>query len=373
MTPRVTFMLLKLRIFFPLLLIFISNQALAQVFTVEVIDYGGTDQIPALKRFIDNYLQDVEDKVNEKLPNDQPDRMMKAMANTNVLSGKGVGQDYASYMNVFLIGVGAGVAVDGEPTPELDSDISGIGAATGVVVGANLDRMNVSNFFGLDTKRLNIYTNFSKFGHTQNMEDRQGVESTLKVDLLNFGVHFRYDWILPTGDTNSGWGGVKTHWGYEFSDSEIFFTNNVDVTLTAIDENEGSLSGRLTGKPKYRVETQTHSIPLEISTDVRFLYFLTLYGGVGTDINYGKSNGEGMVEGDLSPLICTSGGFCGGGKIIQVQLKANVDGEAHVNPFFLRGFGGLQFNVPYFRIYGQLDKVFGTDLIGATVGLRYVY
>lgn len=361
---------MKFLITFVFLLI---SQAEAQVFNVEITDYGGTDSIPALKRYIDSEVQKLEDQINEDIPVESPHEIMNGMANSNVLAAKGLGTDYASYMDVFLVGAGIGAAADFEKENSLGSDIVGVGAAAGFVAGVNLDKINVHEFVGLDTKKLNVYFNMINTAYTYEARNDGGVESDINTEFLNIGLHFRYDWVEGSGDPQFGWGGLKLHWGYEFSDASYMFTNKLDRVINAVDATQGNINGRITGQPKYEISTQTHSIPLEVSTDLRMLNFFTLFGGLGTDINYGKAQGKGVVDGDVTPLICTGGGFCGGSQIIEVQAKANVDAEAHVDPLFLRGFLGMQFNIPYFRIYAQANKVFGTKLLGANVGLRFVY
>lgn len=354
-------------------MLLLTFQAEAQIFTIKVTDYGGTDAIPALKRFIDSEVQNLEDQVNNDIPDDAPHEMMSGMANANVLAGKGLGKDYASYMDVFLIGTGVGLAADLKRQNSIDSDISGIGGAGGLMAGVNMDKIDIKSFAGLDPRRLNMYVNFMNFSHTYEVRDNGGFDSDIKGDFLNIGMHFRYDWMKGSGDPQLGWGGIKLHWGYEFSDAEYTFSNNLDRVINVVDATQGSINGRITGQPKYSVKTQTHSIPLEISSDVSFLKFLTFFGGMGTDINYGKAKGKGIADGNVTPLVCTGGGFCGGGQIIQVQAQANVDVEGQVDPLFLRGFLGMQFNIPYFRIYAQVDKIFGTQLLGGTLGLRYIY
>lgn len=356
-----------------ILLIFFSIGAQAQMFTLKVTDYGGTDSVPALKNFIDLQVAQLESDINDELPNDTPARMMEGMANSSVLAGKGIGSDYASYMNVYLIGAGLGVAADFEKPSDVESNFSGVGLAPGFVVGANLGKMGMGKFAGLDANRVNTYFNFMKLGITRDLEDNGGVNSTGKLDSLTLGLHFRYDWIPGNDNSTLRWGGVKLHWGYEFNQTDVVYQQDIDKVIN-VSDNVADLNGRITGRPKYSVETQTHSIPLEISTDVRMFQFLSLYGGLGTDISYGKAKGKGVLDGNVSPLICTdSGAFCGGGSIIQLQVQANLDAEGKVNPILLRGFTGLQLNLPYFRIFAQVDKALGTDLVGGTVGLRFVY
>lgn len=359
------------------LFITFSPQSIAQVFTVEITDYGGIDNFPILKAVVDRELQSFEDEVNAELPQEGPDRLMQGMANTSVMASKGIGKDYASYMNMYLIGAGAGVSVDQQYDSTIDSEISGGGAALGVVVGSTAKNLGFQSFAGLDPKRVGIYTNFMRYKHNQIIKSNPGSESNLAADLFNLGVHFRYDWIDGSGDPMLGWGGLKLHWGYDYNETTIVFQNDLDKNINLIDIDNGSgatatIAGKITGSPQYEVKSQTHSIPLEISTDVRFLYFMTLYGGLGTDINYGKATGKGLLNGNVSPLAC-NGTACVGVTDLKVQVQANLDAEGKVDPLMLRGFTGLQLNLPYFRIYGQVDKAFGTELIAVSTGLKFVY
>src|SRR5690606_8317935 len=107
--------------------------------------------------------------------------------------------DYASNMEVFLIGAGVGVGADLEKDETTDSDISGVGIAPGVIIGANLGFMDTKRILGMDTDRLNMYLNFMSYSHEQNLEDKEDKLSKVKLDMLAMGVHFRYDWIKGNG------------------------------------------------------------------------------------------------------------------------------------------------------------------------------
>jgi hypothetical protein len=350
----------------------------AAIFSIEVTDYGGIDNFPILKAALDREFKKIEDDVNSGLPDEGPDRLMQGISNASLLASKGIGKDYASYMEMYLIGVGAGIGIDQQYDSTIDSEISGGGAALGVVVGTTARNLGIESFAGLDAKRLNIYANFMRYKHNQIIQSDPESESKLAADLFNLGVHFRYNWIDGIGGTLLGWGGVKLHWGYDYNQTKIFFENDLDKNINLIDlpSNNGdtaTIAGKITGSPRYQVKSQTHSIPLEISTDVRFIYFMSLYGGLGTDINYGKAEGRGLLNGNVSPLACTTGDACVGITDLKVQVQANLDAEGRVDPLMLRGFTGLQLNLPYIRIYAQIDKAFGTELIAISSGLKIVY
>ena len=106
---------------------------------------------------------------------------MDGIANSAVLAGKGIGSDYASYMETDLVGVGLGGAADFEKPDDVESNISGAGVAPGFIVGANLRKMGVGTFAGLDASRINGYFNFMKLGITRDLEDNGGVNTEGKT------------------------------------------------------------------------------------------------------------------------------------------------------------------------------------------------
>lgn len=63
---------------------------------------------------------------------------MEGMADSSAIAGKGIGSDYASGMQVMLIGAGVGVGADLEKDKTTNSDLSGIGAQPAIILGAIL-------------------------------------------------------------------------------------------------------------------------------------------------------------------------------------------------------------------------------------------
>lgn len=348
-----------------------ATDSSAQIFTIKITDFGGIAD-SELRTLLENKIQEVQNDVNKDLPSAPPERLMEGMANSSVMAGKGIGSDYASNMEVFLIGGGVGVGADLEKDSNTDSEISGLAVAPGVVLGMNLGFMDTARILGMETDRLNAYVNFMSYSHDQTFGESKD-ETDANIDMTSLGVHFRYDWIKGKGNKLLGWGGVKFHFGYEYNKNNIKFSSKINEEINE-DFSGNHVEGTISGRPTATIETSTHSIPLELSTDVQLLYFLSLYGGVGVDFNFGSAKGKGGLNADDSELNCTSGPACGGvTDPVIVQAKADIDVEGQVKSFTSRAFAGLQFNLPYVRIFGQVDKSLGDDLIGATAGVRFVY
>jgi hypothetical protein len=219
-----------------------------------------------------------------------------------------------------------------------------------------------------------VYFNFMNYKHEQNLNDKAGERSDAELDMKNFGVHFRYDWIKGNGSKLLGWGGVKFTFGYEYNKNDIRFQSEIteDAGDFGAGPNGEATTGTVTGKPVATIETSTHSFPLALSTDVQLLYFLSLYTGVGVDYNMGQAKGKGDLNGSDSTITC-NGGACGGGTSVTVRPEANINATGKVTAFTSRAFLGVQFNIPFVRIFVQADKSLGNDLVSATTGIRFVY
>lgn len=356
--------------------LFLSLGAQAQIFNIEVTDYNGADAFGPFKTFIDNEIQKIETEINKDLPSGPPQKLLEGTANSSVMAGKGIGSDYASRMEVALIGAGIGVGADMTKSKDPESDLSGAAVAPGAIIGINLGFLDTKKILGMETERLNFYFNFMDYTLDQNLSDKDGQKSSAKIDMTSIGAHFKYDWIKGSGSRWLGWGGVKFHFGYEYNKNDIAFQSEINEVIDETDSNGNRIQGTIKGNPLARINTATHSIPLELSTDVQILYFLSLYTGVGVDYNFGQARAKGNLNAEESNVSCTNGSggeACSTSPTIKVQANADISGTGKVTPFTSRGFVGAQINLPYMVIFVQGDKAFGSNLVGATAGLRFVY
>jgi hypothetical protein len=336
----------------------------AQLFRLNVTNYGGLNA--SEQAILNQALREAEASINKDFPStEDPKRLMQGMANSSVMAGKGIGNDYASNMDVVLVGAGVGVGVDLEKDKQTGSDLSGAGIQGGIILGTSLGWMNTPKILGLETKKLAIYVNYLGYNLDRKLGDANKDE--LKANLNSLGFHVRYNWISGMGSKFLGWGGIKVHTGYEYNKTKLTFTSSLSET---INENVGgqTVSGTIQGSPSATIDVATQSIPFEISTDVQLLYILSLYTGLGVDLNFGKARGAGSLNANPTTL-----NYSGAGADPVVQADANINGSGSVDSFLTRGFAGVQVNLPYLRIFAQIDKAFGNELVGATGGIRFVY
>lgn len=342
-----------------------STESSAQLFKLRTTSYGS---VPGAQQAAwDSALSDIEADINKDFPSSNtPNRLMKGMANSTVMAGKGIGSDYASRMEVALLGAGVGIGADMEKDKSTDSDISGVGVQGGVIIGTNLSWMDSEKILGLYTDRLNVYANYLGYNVDRELGDKG---DKLNAKLMSFGVHASYDLVLPKGSSLLRWGGVKIHTGYEYNSTKLKFSTSITEEISE-DVGGATVTGDLNAKPSAKIDATTHSIPIEASTNVQLLYFLSLYTGIGVDINFGNAKGAGSLGADETELEYNSGGPGSGPT---VQAEANVDSSGNANSFLYRAFAGVQINIPFVNIFVQADKAIGTELVAATAGVRFVY
>lgn len=318
---------------------------------------------------IDAELLKIQNDINSDLPSaSSSERLLNGMADAQTISAKGFATDYISHFDKILIGAGVGLGADLEKDKTTDSDASGAGVTGGVMLGLNMSMFADNSFLGMDPKRLSVMFNFMSYTHNSTFD-----ESTAKIDMLSFGFNGSYKWKEGNGSRLFGWDGVRLHTGYQYTSAKIGFSTTLSEAITPVVVGGDTYSGTITGSPSIGIESSGHSIPLEISTGVNFLYVLSFYGGLGTDINMGTSKASASGNATPTTLTCApGGGGCPTGSV-SVQADADLAGNGKVEPLFLRGFAGFQVNLPFTRIYVHANNVFGTDLYSVATGLRLAF
>src|SRR5690606_370161 len=95
--------------------------------------------------------------------------------------------------------------------------------------------------------------------------------------------------------------------------TDLTFSSSINEEINATSASgDEHINDTITGSPRATILVNTHSIPLEISTNVQLLYILSLYGGLGVDLNFGQAKGDGSLNADNQQITCT-GGVCGAG------------------------------------------------------------
>jgi len=283
---------------------------------------------------------------------DDQAQYITSMARAAALSARGLGVDYASNPQRFVVGGGFGTAVSGAGAQFGRGDAllpeGGFAFQVAAMAGLNLGVFASEESFA---RRFVLYANGMALSTNGD---------PLSGDLQNLGAHLQVQLVRPKGTGKPvEWGGMALTGGWE----QTSYTTALSADIPQSVQQDGyQIDWDATGS--YTIEAETESFPIELSTNLRIL-LLNVYGGAALDIASASASSVIKLEGPLSVQLDGSGEPIGSATI---ELGDNAGFEAYVP----RVFVGSQVEILVIKIYGHLnvglDDSFGGHL-GARVAL----
>lgn len=320
----------------------------------------------------------LEDEINSILGTADTVLFLKGMANANAYATKGMGVDYASNPNKFVLGVGPSVAlnlqsgglsdIQNQIQIDTNSGLPPLGAAIQptVLLGINGSVLGIGKLGPFEGKRLNLFLNGGYFG----ME--VGTDPTVDFSMFNLGAHLQYKLIANEKKETSllfHWGGLDFSTGVTYASSSLGFSTSIDESNDVpVEGTSESVTLSWNGTYNVSVEAWSLGIPIEMSTNIRLLYLLTLFLGVGTDLNIGSA---GITGTGSAPISASFTGAFSGTNLFSGDGVLDLSGRDSQSPSFtaLRGFFGFQINLWAIKALAQLGAATnGTYL--ALAGIR---
>lgn len=267
---------------------------------------------------------------------------LEQMAAATALSARGMGVDYASSPQKFVLGGSIGSALNGTG--------AGFGYGDGLLPqggfafqGAVMGGMNLGAFVDDDhpLRRFVIY------GHGMGAG---GGREPFSARATNAGGHLQVQLLRVRDMGGAGWGGVAFTTGYERTAYALTLEQTIPVETAITTWDADGV---------YEVRAVANSIPLELSTNMRAGFF-TVFGGGGLDFMVA---GSGETDMDLRGGLTDESGRTVGEALITWSDATDVSG---MSPRF---FGGIQLNIVMVKLYGQLN-VSTPEGFGGHTGLR---
>lgn len=350
-------------------------KSLAGPFQISVTNYGTTNA--TIRSQIDAAFILVENEVNKELPDADATSYTLGMSNASVMASKGLGIDYASNIDLAVIGAGLGVGVDAGGTTlsqitagDVDADqFRGVGATAGIMGGLNLGMFPLPMIGPINLELINFYFHIMSLDLGEMLGGGDPSEFSYDLKAKSMGFHFQYHLMegrtfLPAGLAR--WGGLYLSTGYEMTSLKGRLTTKLFNETKEVEVDGVTGNATYQGRGIIDLDITTHSIPIELTTNFQLAYFLTFFGGIGADINFGGTSvSTGFIDSAVSLDVA--------GQTAQAVASLDLGKEGGPDTLMLRTFGGIQFNILLAKIYLQFNKKVGEGLYGINAGLRVAY
>jgi hypothetical protein len=316
--------------------------------------------------------KELENKINSEFKVPDMSNFLKAMSNAQAIANKGQGVSYATEHSLFVLGGSAGLGASGSLSDATKSSGGlpqvGMGVVASGMVGFSFAQMPVPQLGFIDLKRLTLFANYFSYSN-------DSLVDSLTIKTSSFGLHLQYKLVegkrLPLGLFS--WGGLALTTGFESSNNTLNYKIGTSIsTDVSVSGSNHQLTWTPDASSALSLESSAFTIPIEISTSVRLLYVLSLFGGLGVDINTGKTS----IKANMTGTISSSGPFVNNSNVGNAAL--NITEEQGPNVGQLRFFVGPQLNLVPLKntnllsVYAQFNASTGGNY-GAHAGARIAW
>ena len=310
---------------------------------------------------IEELESQLTDEINEVYNVLRAEDYMRALADAQAFSSRGLGVDYASNPKLLSIGVTANATVgfgdEGFDEPQSDQPIVNLATNISIMAGINLNVLNKPRF-----KDVIIYVN--AFSYKANITDE------IEARMTNIGAHVQYKFFRREDRLRHGifqWGGIDVTGGIEYAQMGISLERDELGSDLGVDGSTTESNVTFDGRGTFDIDTKTVTLPIEASTNVRLLTLLSLFGGLGIDLQMGGNDMKVQLDGTLT------GEDPSGGADIEIgTAHVEIDESSGPSRGKLRFFGGAQLNAWRLKVFIQLN-VAPDRAVGFTFGSRVAW
>jgi hypothetical protein len=285
------------------------------------------------------------------------DEFLRLSANAASLSSKGLAVDYTTEFDRVIFGVGInGAVATGQ------SDLGSVVDVMGDALGGSFDRAvpvgagaQLSLLAGVRlSERLFVFANGLAYPISFSSFSGSG---------YNVGAHVQYRLGAGLGsEVLAEWGGLVLTTGIELSRASISLEDGLEAPapLSADFDVRTNATGTLT------LTEEALTIPLELTTSVRLLSFLTVFAGVGADVQLGQATFGLDVDATLT-------GVSGATEYALGTATAVYEGTSDADDVMFRVLAGVELGVGPVHVYTQANLLPKDLSLGLAAGLRMAF
>lgn len=301
-----------------------------------------------------DYSQKFEEQLNPKLSEISSKKFNLYTANTAVTATRGLSTDYAD-TNFKYVNIGFTTSLSLAPIDVIEKfkkkqiDVFAFSPALSFSLGLDMHYVPVPIL-----RNFKFFFNVFYFDAAPYAQKAIGSRMDIKkLKTTAVGFHLLYPIVKPQSVASKFlllWGGINLSGGIDYLANEYEVEFPLKHTL-------GTQTTTL--RPQLELTSKVFTVPLEVSTNVRFLYFLSLFIGFGADFNFGTSK-----------LISKSSTYTASNGDVY-RMTANFGKASSPHFMTLRLFGGLQINIWALHIYALVNYSFTSNAVAANVGVRF--
>jgi hypothetical protein len=272
---------------------------------------------------------------------------------------RGLGVDYGSNVRYLELGVAGSAALNGN-SAVVEGDtrtqpIAGVSGNVTVMAGVNLGALGAP---------VTLFANYFKSSGSYREFDARLENVGVHLQLKLFGTRDPSVWSLLLR-----WGGLDVTTGFDRSRMRLQLVRDFDRAIPVSDGQRFSGEVDVASRGTFRLDMRTSSIPLEITTNVRFLYVLSAYVGGGFDWQLGGGSDLTVdLDGTLTGVVPAASARAELG-----TMKVTVTESASPSAGRIRGIVGLQANLFLLKLFVQLNAAPSPFLSSVGFGARLVW
>jgi hypothetical protein len=310
----------------------------------------------------------IKGKLDELFQVTNAGRFLQNFGDAQSFTSKGMGVDYASEATYFEVGGATSFALGMDRTYQPGNTngfpIQGVGLNASVMGGVSL------GFLGIPVM---------VFGNGMHVPTQRYGDMSGSLD--NWGVHAQLRLFGPSRGMSGlkmlvRWGGIAVTTGFDYSHMHLGLTHDVLSNFNIPNGVNVDVTGSAAGQARFNVDMTTKSIPLELTTSLRLLTLLTVYGGMGFDFQLGGGSAVDLAL-DASMLGHIPANPLTGGQASNPDLgTAQIHAVANVDPSAakIRGILGLQVNLFMVRLFTQVNIAdTNPTMASLAAGVRVAY
>jgi hypothetical protein len=314
----------------------------------------------ALGTTTDGLTQQLTSQIDSLFQATNVNSFLKDFQNAQSFSAKGLGVDYASEATLAEVGATISFAsnVDKAYKPSgsyADPPVSGGGANFSLMGGIGL------GLFGFDP--MMVFANWFK-----------GSASLGQLDgnYQNWGLHGQLRLFGPTRSMSAvkmlvRWGGIAITSGADYSHLTLSTNKQIKSTIN-VPSNVGgqsvpvALSSDLNGNLGFTLSQTTWSVPLEVTTSLRLLSLVTIYGGLGFDWQLGGGSDMKIFMDNATVTNKATGDAL-------ATVSVHATGHASPSAARMREIVGIQLGIlDVIRLFLQVNTAVGSPTLTSVAG-----